>query len=80
MPARRRRTTTTTSTVATPTMPVTQRLLVTRQEAARMLSCSCSTLWRMEKENRLRPIKLSSKQNGQTFYASTDLLLLASGR
>jgi hypothetical protein len=57
-----------------------ERLLVTRQDAARLLSCSTSTLWRMEREGRLTPIKLSTSQNGQTFYNSADLLLLSRGR
>jgi hypothetical protein len=55
---------------------LTARLLVTRAEAAQLIGCSTSTLWRMEKEHRLRPVKLSSKPNGVTYYASADLLLL----
>jgi hypothetical protein len=59
---------------------LTQQLLVTRQQAAILLACSCSKLWRMEKAGLLRPIKLGPQSSCQTYYASSDLYALVNGR
>jgi hypothetical protein len=67
------------------TAPVIERieatpLLHTRAETCRLLSISTATAIRLEKQGRLRPIKLGNKPTSMTFYAHTDLILLASGR
>jgi hypothetical protein len=64
-----------------PPMPELPPLLHTRQQAARLLSCSTATLIRLERAGALRPIKLNKETKvAQTYYAHSDLLVLASGR
>ena len=55
-------------------------LLITRTEAARLLACSVSTLWRLERLGRIEPIKLHSSENGRTYYRRDALLALVQGR
>jgi hypothetical protein len=65
----------------TPPANLASQLLVTRQQAAVLLACSCSKLWRMEKDGLLRPIKLGPQSSCQTYYATSDLhALVNAGR
>lgn len=68
--------------------PATQRLyrapdpgalLVTRAQAARLLSCSTSTIVRLEAAGRLKAVKLTNSENGLAFYRVEDVRRLASG-
>jgi hypothetical protein len=55
-------------------------LLHTRQQAARLLSCSVATLQRLEKSGLLTAIKLNKQSPaGQTYYGHAELVALASG-
>jgi hypothetical protein len=61
--------------------PPPTRLLHPRKEAAYLLGCSTAKLIRLENLGLLRAIKLDpTKPNGITYYAHTDLVVLASGR
>ena len=63
-----------------PPVNLANQLLVTRQQAAVLLACSCSKLWRMEQDGLLRPIKLGPQSSCQTYYATSDLHALVNGR
>jgi hypothetical protein len=56
------------------------RLLVTREEASRLLGgLSLSTLLRMERRGQLRPVKLTGSPAGKTFYRYGNVLAVAEG-
>jgi hypothetical protein len=59
-----------------------QQLLVTRQDAARMLGgVSIMTIIRLDADKNLRPIRLnSSSPNARVFYNTEDLIALARAR
>jgi hypothetical protein len=64
-----------------PAAPTAPKLLHSRKESAYLLDCSVAKLIRLENLGLLRGIKLDpSKPNGITYYAHTDLVVLASGR
>ncbi|MEI9916214.1 MAG: hypothetical protein WDN29_10785 [Methylovirgula sp.] len=56
----------------------TEKLLYTRKDAKLALGGrSTATMLRMEAEGLLKPIKLSSSPNGQTFYTKQNILEVA---
>jgi hypothetical protein len=54
-------------------------LIYPRRLAAELLNCSIATLWRLERQGRLRPIKLSASPTANTFYARADIEALIGG-
>ena len=52
-------------------------LLITRQQVARLLSCSTATVIRLEIAGRLDPIKLADSEHGTTFYRADEVRALA---
>lgn len=54
-------------------------LLVTRQQASRILSISVSTLVRLEAAGRLTAIKLDPESAGMIHYRNSDVQRLARG-
>jgi hypothetical protein len=54
-----------------------ERLLFSREQVAALLGgISTATVRRMEREGRLRPIRLTGRSTGQVFYSATSVLHL----
>ena len=53
-----------------------ERLLVTRADAAAMLGCSTSTIIRLQREGRLRGVRLSRRPTGQVYFSREQVFRL----
>lgn len=60
----------------------TQQLLVSRAEAARILgNCSTATIIRLQKDGRLRPVRLNPrKPTAQVYYPAEQVQAIAQGK
>lgn len=51
-----------------------ERLLYSREQVAELFGgVSTATIRRMERENRLRPIRLTGRNTGQVFFKASDV-------
>ena len=51
-------------------------ILCTRTEAARLLACSVATVIRLQREGRLRGLRLTNRRTGQVYFGREDTLAL----
>jgi excisionase family DNA binding protein len=56
-----------------------RRLLLTRVHVAELLGCSTSTVIRLQREGRLRGVRLSRRPTGQVYFKLEDVLALVEG-
>jgi hypothetical protein len=57
--------------------PNKERLLYSREQVAELLGgISTATVRRLEREGRLRPIRLTGRNSGQVFFKATDVRTL----
>ena len=57
--------------------PDPDQVLVTRKQAARMLACSESRIYRLEQEGLLKVVKFGGYRNARARYRKTDIEALA---
>jgi hypothetical protein len=61
--------------------PVQPPLLVSRREAARLLSCDVSTIRRLERDGELTPIRLNKRSKwGRVYFENEEILALVRSR
>ena len=58
----------------------TKRLLYSRRQSADALSCSISTIKRLEGEQRLSKVRLSGSSNGKVFNRVSEVEALVASR
>jgi Helix-turn-helix domain len=57
-----------------------ERLLYSREEAARLLGgVSVATIRRMENSGKLHPIRLTGRRSGQVFFRASEVFALIEG-
>lgn len=60
--------------------PKPERVLFSRSDAAHVLGTSVASVWRLEKEGRLKPIKLDPRRPAtKTYYKANEVYRIAEG-
>jgi len=57
----------------------TEQILFTRAQVARLIGASVATVVRLERDGRLKPVRLTSRSTGQVYFRRADVLALAEG-
>ena len=65
---------------SSPDLVLPEQVLVNRRQAAHMLGCSESRIYRLEAEGVLKPIKFGGLRNAVARYRKTDIEALANDR